>query len=178
MRQFYSSHPGHNLVRDDQVEARMFLEQLQGLVSGRRLKDAMAEVLQHGGRVREDKAVVINGKDFQWPHGLAVPKRLFLFTKGCRAAVTAGSQTSTVVPSPFWLFKLRCPPDWAARPWTMESPSPVPLPIPFVVKKGSRRVQALSRPFLHPCRRQTGKYSHPERGQGLPVQPFQSALLW
>ncbi len=29
------------------------------------------------------------------------------------------------------------PPDCAAKPWTIDRPSPVPLPCPLVVKNGS-----------------------------------------
>ena len=44
---------------------------------------------------------------------------------------------STVVPALSWLASFNVPSDWAAKPWAMDSPRPVPLPTSFVVKKGS-----------------------------------------
>ena len=52
-------------------------------------------------------------------------------------ASAAGSQSSTVVPAPRRLVMRIAPSDCAARPCTIDSPSPVPLPTPLVVKNGS-----------------------------------------
>ena len=49
-----------------------------------------------------------------------------------------GSQSSTMVPRPGVLVMRRSPPDCRAKPWTMASPRPDPLPKDLVVKKGSQ----------------------------------------
>ena len=52
------------------------------------------------------------------------------------------------VPSPGALSIVSPPPSWAARPWTIENPRPVPLPTPFVEKE--RLDRALARRLIHP----------------------------
>ncbi len=51
--------------------------------------------------------------------------------------MAVGSHISAVVPSSGRLATRRRPPDCSARPCTIGSPSPVPLPTPLVVKNGS-----------------------------------------
>ena len=48
-----------------------------------------------------------------------------------------GSHSSTLVPTPLRLWILSAPPSCDASPCTIDRPSPVPLPTPFVEKKGS-----------------------------------------
>ena len=55
----------------------------------------------------------------------------------CSDLVVMGNHSSTVVPRPTTLWTRSLPPDCPVRPSTIERPSPVPLPIPLVVKKGS-----------------------------------------
>src|SRR5215469_9273070 len=50
----------------------------------------------------------------------------------------AGNHTSTRQPCPSLLLRRTVPPDCLAMPYTCDSPSPVPLPISLVVKKGSK----------------------------------------
>src|SRR5690606_39536213 len=61
---------------------------------------------------------------------------------------TAGSATLTVVPRPGLLLSQTVPPDCEMIPYTIASPSPVPLPGGLVVKKGSnaRATAAASMP--------------------------------
>jgi hypothetical protein len=51
---------------------------------------------------------------------------------------TNGSQIRKVVPRPGSLSTMMCPPLCLTMPNTVESPSPVPLPTPLVVKNGSK----------------------------------------
>ncbi|MNV57788.1 hypothetical protein D3C71_1501360 [compost metagenome] len=68
-------------------------------------------------------------------------------TCGVSASVTAdsatesapatGNQSSAVVPFSFSLLSMKRPPICSIKPCTIDSPSPVPLPTPLVVKNGS-----------------------------------------
>src|SRR5882724_12935048 len=53
-------------------------------------------------------------------------------------ALDTGRYNRTVVPKPTWLSSSTEPPDCATKPWTMDRPSPRPLPASAVVKKGSK----------------------------------------
>lgn len=48
-----------------------------------------------------------------------------------------GSCSRTVVPCPGALSSATRPPDWRTKPYTIDSPRPLPLPVALVVKKGS-----------------------------------------
>ena len=54
-----------------------------------------------------------------------------------RIALASGNRMVTVVPRPGALSSSACPPDCLAKPNTMLSPRPVPLPTSLVVKNGS-----------------------------------------
>ena len=60
-----------------------------------------------------------------------------------------GKNSSTKVPRPGRLVIRIVPPDCATSPSTIDSPSPVPRPAPFVVKNGS--VARLSVTSSMPC---------------------------
>jgi hypothetical protein len=69
----------------------------------------------------------------------------FTATVTSTAGTPAGSVTVNVLPAPGALSTVMVPPRWSTRSRTIDSPSPVPLPWAFVVKKGSkiwRRVAA------------------------------------
>ncbi|MOA54474.1 hypothetical protein D3C78_1780930 [compost metagenome] len=51
--------------------------------------------------------------------------------------VATGNQSSAVVPKSFRLLRIKRPPSCSMNPCTIDSPSPVPLPTPLVVKNGS-----------------------------------------
>src|SRR5437867_435873 len=60
------------------------------------------------------------------------------------AARPLGSSNVTVVPAPTAVRIETDPPDWRAKPYTMLSPRPVPLPASLVVKNGSNARAATS----------------------------------
>src|SRR6478609_6005990 len=62
-----------------------------------------------------------------------------------------GSHSSTFVPRPSSLLSARAPPHWDIRPSTIESPSPVPLPMRLVEKNGSSARATVS--LFHACAR-------------------------
>ena len=51
--------------------------------------------------------------------------------------MTTGKIMRTVVPRPTLLSIVETPPDCSANPCTIANPRPLPLPLSFVVKKGS-----------------------------------------
>ena len=55
-----------------------------------------------------------------------------------------------VVPTPISLYTPTCPPDCLTIPYTVASPSPVPLPGPLVVKNGSNARAFTSAVMPHP----------------------------
>src|SRR5271165_1378895 len=61
-----------------------------------------------------------------------------------RAGSPLGNSKVTAVPRPTSLRIDAEPPDWRAKPYTMLSPSPVPLPASLVVKNGSKARAATS----------------------------------
>src|SRR5438552_2531753 len=58
-------------------------------------------------------------------------------TVGLAASPATGSQTSNLVPSPGFVVTSIAPPRSVTMPCTRDSPRPVPLPTPLVVKNGS-----------------------------------------
>ena len=57
---------------------------------------------------------------------------------------------SNVVPTPGTLATVMCPSVCFTIPYTVESPSPVPLPLGFVVKNGSKICGSASASIPHP----------------------------
>ena len=98
--------------------------------------DAIAELLQHADAGRGYIGIVLDQQDragHRDPgHGVGAGRR------SGEGARLRGRQSVTGVPMPSVLFAFTLPPDWCAKPNTCESPSPVPLPTPLVVKKGSK----------------------------------------
>ena len=62
--------------------------------------------------------------------------------------VLIGSQSSIAVPLPGALSIVSPPPSCAARPWTIDSPKPVPLP--DALRREERLDRALARRLIHP----------------------------
>ena len=129
----------------------------------------VAKVLQHGGGEQRDQRIVIDHQHAIVRHH-AVRCRS-ASTRSARAAPAAtGSHSSTVVPLPSWLVMRIAPPDWAARPKTIDSPRPVPRPTSLVVKNGSLHASASPRPCR--CRYRSPSAGHSRR---LPARAIAAA---
>src|SRR5215469_5831441 len=76
-------------------------------------------------RIRDWLGSVIDVSDSGSPHLITSPS-------------ARGSHKSTFVPLPGELVIRTDPPDWAAKPCTIDNPNPEPRPASFVVKKGSK----------------------------------------
>ena len=98
----------------------------------------MSEIFDQGGRTRQHQLVVV---DDEHPARLRRPsggfRRSTMRVAATGTLVARGSHNCTAVPTFGALSIRRSPPDWAANPCTIDNPSPVPLPGPLVVKKGS-----------------------------------------
>ncbi|MNN57426.1 hypothetical protein D3C81_1724160 [compost metagenome] len=70
-----------------------------------------------------------------WP----APRRIGCETGGSSSTTASdnGMNNSTVVPWPTLDWMAMWPPDCCMKPYTIDMPSPVPLPMGLVVKKGS-----------------------------------------
>ena len=99
----------------------------------------VAEILDQRRRAGQHQQVIVDDEDAP---GGAGGRRRRRALGDCaparpRSVLARGSHSSTVVPT-FGVLSMRSwPPDCAARPCTIDKPSPVPLPGPLVVKKGS-----------------------------------------
>ena len=128
-------HDGHQMIGDQQVGTDAAVHMAQRHLPQMRLDDVVAEFAQPVGDGHADQFLVIDEQD-------RAPARC-LGRRWHRADYEWFRRdrdrrvNSATVPDPTALRSASRPPDCAARPRTMDRPSPVPEPTPLVVNYGS-----------------------------------------
>src|SRR3990172_4421663 len=133
---FHSSEAGHSEIKEHHIEILLIqdLESLLPVVDGDHRAATLREFPLHedSGRL-----FIIDHEHLYGTFLSHAPVRL--------CCATTGSRIATVVPfpTPSLLTSIE-PPCCSIIPWQIASPSPVPLPTPLVVKKGSRTLARCS----------------------------------
>ena len=125
------------MIGKEQVDAGVVFKISSASAPELRLDDAVSEILEHHHGAHRDQRVIIDHQDCRRRR---VPRPASGWSVVCllRRVVVGDRQiSSAVVPTPTSLVKRKVPPDWTAKPWIIDRPSPVPLPTPLVEKKGS-----------------------------------------